>query len=273
MITVSCVLLVILMILALFGNIIIWVAFCKIKRLQRVTNYYIVSLATADLLVTVLAMPMWLLYMLSDGSFIPTHSPQYLIWLLLDIVCGTASIMNLTFVSCDRYLAITYPFRYQSLLSPCRAIVTIVFSWVYAIVISLVKLWIPKRIYPIFVATVSFYIPTIIMTFTYSCIFMVARRHVRVINVAANENQRKFSYASELKAAKIIAVVIGEFLLCWGPFLVTNVVLNYCISCRMAFPVQGAYILKLLQYSSSCFNPYLYTCLNAELRSSIKHML
>lgn len=271
---IACFVLVVLIVFALFGNTLVWVAFIAVKRLQKVTNFYIVSLATADLLVTLFAMTTWLLHMAFGGKILIKGTPLHTIYTMSDIACGTASIMSLTFVSIDRYLAITKPFSYQTLLSPVRVLGTILFSWTYALIVALLKFWIDRKIYPIFIALMSFFIPTTSMFFTYSCIFAVARRHVRVINVVSgNRHEKKFSYVTEMKAAKVIGIVVGAFLICWAPFLLTNLAVNYCLKCAKNFPVEGVYILKLLQYTSSALNPYIYTCLNIDFRVAVKRLM
>lgn len=44
-------------ILTLFGNVLVILSVCRERALQTVTNYFIVSLAIADLLVAVVVMP------------------------------------------------------------------------------------------------------------------------------------------------------------------------------------------------------------------------
>lgn len=53
---------VILMIVTLFGNCLVLGIFYQYTPLRTVTNYYIVSLANADLLVAILSIPIWIAY-------------------------------------------------------------------------------------------------------------------------------------------------------------------------------------------------------------------
>lgn len=49
--------LVVFPILTLFGNVLVIISVCRERALQSVTNYFIVSLALADLLVALMVMP------------------------------------------------------------------------------------------------------------------------------------------------------------------------------------------------------------------------
>ena len=54
--------LVVLIILTIFGNILVLGAFHQYRPLKTVTNYFIVSLSVADMLVAVISMPIWIVY-------------------------------------------------------------------------------------------------------------------------------------------------------------------------------------------------------------------
>lgn len=53
-------------ILTLFGNILVILSVCRERSLQTVTNYFIVSLAIADLLVAVVVMPFAVYFLVSN---------------------------------------------------------------------------------------------------------------------------------------------------------------------------------------------------------------
>ena len=109
-------------------------------------NWLIVSLALADLLVGLLIMPLSLAYELLNKRWL---MGMWLceLWLALDVLFVTASILNLCTISLDRYWAITQPLTYPTQRTPARMLRLILGSWVASIVISLPPVlgWRPVR--------------------------------------------------------------------------------------------------------------------------------
>ena len=61
--------LVIIIVMALFGNVLVVVAFAVFQKLRTVTNYFIVSLAVADILVAGISMPVWFAYLITGPKW------------------------------------------------------------------------------------------------------------------------------------------------------------------------------------------------------------
>lgn len=95
---------------ATVGNGLVIVAFRRERRLRRRTNYYIVSLAVADLLVGVVGIPCAVL----SSVGLPRHLHLCVFSVSLIIVLCTVSILSLVAVSADRYWAILYPMAYST---------------------------------------------------------------------------------------------------------------------------------------------------------------
>ncbi|XP_068227634.1 histamine H1 receptor-like [Palaemon carinicauda] len=112
------------------GNALVIHAIRTEKRLQTVSNLFIMSLAAADLTVGVIVMPISAAYaMMGDWKL---GLPVCQFWLAADYTASTASIFNLVILSLDRYWSITAPLRYLRRRTRRRAWVMIGASWAAA---------------------------------------------------------------------------------------------------------------------------------------------
>ncbi|KAF7655945.1 hypothetical protein LDENG_00048080 [Lucifuga dentata] len=201
-----------LIIWTLFGNFTVCAAVYRFRHLRaKVTNIFIVSLALSDLLVAVLVMPWKAVAEVAGfwpfGGFCKT-------WLACDIMCSTASILNLCVISVDRYWAISSPFRYERSMNKKVALVMIGVTWMVSVVISFVPVQLDwhraeigdpagddmalngdsvssdegscdsslSRTYAISSSLISFYIPVAIMIVTYTRIYRIAQIQIRTIS-------------------------------------------------------------------------------------------
>jgi len=78
---------------------------------------------------------MLLLLLLQVLHYWPFGEPWCRIWLAVDVWMCTASIYNLVAISVDRYIAVSRPIRYASLMSPTRAKLLIIVVWILSFVI------------------------------------------------------------------------------------------------------------------------------------------
>ncbi|XP_056133175.1 5-hydroxytryptamine receptor 2B [Lampris incognitus] len=118
------------------GNILVILAVSLERKLQNATNYFLMSLAVADLLVGLLVMPIALVTVLYNSGW---PLPEFLcpIWLFLDVLFSTASIMHLCAISLDRYIAIKKPIQHSQYKSRAKAMVKITLVWLISIGIAI----------------------------------------------------------------------------------------------------------------------------------------
>ncbi|XP_058444208.1 octopamine receptor Oamb [Malaya genurostris] len=120
-------------VLVIVGNTLVVAAVTSSPKLRTVTNFFIVSLAVADLLVGLAVLPFsatWEVFKVWIFGDVWCR-----VWLAVDVWMCTASILNLCAISLDRYVAVTRPVTYPSIMSTRRAKSLIAGLWVLSFVI------------------------------------------------------------------------------------------------------------------------------------------
>lgn len=117
------------------GNSLVIAAVITTKKLRTVTNIFIVSLACADLLLGFSVLPFSISVEVFNVWIWGTVWCN--IWLAIDVWLCTASIISLCAISLDRYIAVTRPIRYPSIMSPFRGKVLVSCVWILSFVICL----------------------------------------------------------------------------------------------------------------------------------------
>ncbi|XP_043105998.1 5-hydroxytryptamine receptor 7 [Puntigrus tetrazona] len=171
------------------GNTLVVIAVCVVKKLRQPSNYLLVSLAIADLSVAVAVMPFVIVTDLTGGVWL-FGEVFCNIFIGMDVMCCTASIMTLCVISVDRYLGITRPLTYPARQNGQLMAKMIVGVWLVSASITLPPFcgWaqnintagvclISQDVgYTLYSTAVAFYIPMVVMLFMYYKIFKAARK-------------------------------------------------------------------------------------------------
>ncbi|XP_010194177.1 D(3) dopamine receptor [Colius striatus] len=180
----------ILILAIIFGNVLVCLAVLRERTLQTTTNYLVVSLAVADLLVATLVMP-WVVYLEVTGGVWTFSRVCCDIFVTMDVMMCTASILNLCAISIDRYTAVVKPVQYQYSTgqSSCRRVsLMIVIVWMLAFAVSCPLLFgfnttgdpsvcsISNPSFIIYSSLVSFYLPFMVTLLLYVRIYLVLRQ-------------------------------------------------------------------------------------------------
>ncbi|XP_014663918.1 PREDICTED: dopamine receptor 1-like [Priapulus caudatus] len=195
---------------AIAGNLLVCVAVYSDRHLRKRGNLFIVSLALADLLVATLVMPFALTNDLLGYWIFKIGFCN--VWVSFDVMCSTASILNLCAISIDRYIHIRNPLRYYVKMKLRTVLLTIGGIWLGSILISFIPIslnWhmsfvVPadenatttvaaaddapptcalemNPTYAIVSSLISFYLPCIVMVWLYARLYKYARKHVKTI--------------------------------------------------------------------------------------------
>ncbi|XP_023246084.1 tyramine receptor 1 [Copidosoma floridanum] len=184
----------VLIILTILGNFLVIMSVFTYRPLRIVQNFFIVSLAVADLAVAILVMPLNVAYFVLGKWIFGIHVCK--LWLTCDVLCCTASILNLCAIALDRFWAITDPINYAQKRTLKRVLGTIAGVWLLSGAISSPPLagwndW-PEELEPgtpcqltrrkgyvVYSALGSFFVPLIIMSIVYAEIYLATRRRLR----------------------------------------------------------------------------------------------
>ncbi|XP_060092418.1 5-hydroxytryptamine receptor 1A [Heteronotia binoei] len=193
-----------LILFAVLGNACVIAAIALERSLQTVANYLIGSLAVTDLMVSVLVLPMAALYQVLGKWTLGQVTCD--IFISLDVLCCTSSILHLCAIALDRYWAITDPIDYVNKRTPRRAAVLISLTWLIGFLISIPPMlgWrtpedrsdpnactISKdHGYTIYSTFGAFYIPLLLMLVLYGRIFKAARFRIRKTVKKADKKQQ-----------------------------------------------------------------------------------
>ena len=252
------------------------------RQLHTPTNLLLLSLAVSDFFVGLL---MFVQIDLVDGC-----------WFLGDLMCtvyqyaayviASSSVGNMVLVSVDRYVAICHPLHYSSEITRKRVQMCVCLCWICSVIFeSLILKDIfeqPGRYHScvgeciVFInyiaglacLTFSFIVPITVIVVLYMRIFVVAVSQARAMRshiAAFTKSGKVTAKKSEMKAARMLGVVVILFLICLFPY--------YCVALTgqdNLLNTSSAAFAICLYYFNSCLNPVVYAFCYPWFRKAIK---
>ncbi|XP_056134777.1 D(4) dopamine receptor-like [Lampris incognitus] len=188
------------------GNVLVCVSVYLEKALKTTTNYFIVSLAFADLLLALLVLPLFVYAEFQGGVW----SLNMLVCdglMTMDVMLCTASIFNLCAISIDRFIAVSIPLNYNRKHVDHRQLILLSATWLLALAVASPVMFginnVPDRDpsecklednnYVVYSSVCSFFIPCPIMLLLYFGIFRGLRHW---------EEARKAKLRNSIEACK-----------------------------------------------------------------------
>lgn len=184
-----------LILFTIVGNVLVVIAVLTSRALKPPQNLFLVSLASADILVAALVMPFSLANELMGYWLFGKIWCD--IYLALDVLFCTSSIVHLCAISLDRYWSVTQAVEYNLKRTPKRVKGMIVVVWLISAVISFPPLITMDRSssqeslqcilndetwYILYSSMGSFFAPCVTMILVYIRIYQVAKTRTRTMS-------------------------------------------------------------------------------------------
>ncbi|NP_001280505.1 octopamine receptor beta-3R-like [Tribolium castaneum] len=206
---------------AVLGNALVIISVHRHRKLRVITNYYVVSLAMADMLVALCAMTFNASVELTGGKWLFGYF-MCDVWNSLDVYFSTASILHLCCISVDRYYAIVRPLEYPITMTHRTVSFMLANVWTLPALISFTPIFlgwyttedhidfrktnpnvckfVVNQYYALISSSISFWIPGIVMVTMYCRIYKEAIRQRKALsrtssNIILNSiHQHRTSY-------------------------------------------------------------------------------
>ncbi|XP_022793455.1 adenosine receptor A1-like, partial [Stylophora pistillata] len=241
------------------GNVLVFVVYIidPDKKLRRVSNsYFVISLAVADILVGITVEP------INAASYWTNNRRvlfSYFIFAVLSCVC---SIVNISALMADRFLAVCRPFQYRSLMSPNRVRWALLLIWLFSIHFSILPLvgW-RSASFQIYLYGMGVLSPATLMLISYYGLLRALKK--KMINLKISTDRKEVTQvektvARERRVSTTVFIMLIVFLVAWGPFVMVDFVLVFCESCRSEKLLLARDITLTIGFFSSGINPGLY---------------
>nr|CAI5849683.1 unnamed protein product [Callosobruchus analis] len=222
--------------MAVLGNALVIISVHRHRKLRVITNYYVVSLAMADMLVALCAMTFNASVELTGGKWLFGYF-MCDVYNSLDVYFSTASILHLCCISVDRYYAIVRPLEYPITMTHKTVSFMLANVWLLPALISFTPIFlgwyttdqhkefrlknpnacifVVNKLYAVISSSISFWIPGIVMVTMYYRIYKEAVRQRKALtrtssNIILNSiHQHRTSYRERYVNAYRYIVLIS----------------------------------------------------------------
>ena len=268
------------------NSVIVLVTFLD-RRLHNANKYFVASLVVSDLLSTITnAVLIYQQFHNLQLSFC-----FFLIW--INIFIENSSITALMIISIDRYVKITKPFKYRTLMSTSKSRNIIIFVWFYsAVVASFGIMPYPsfKGVYSmndkcnndnpnyyIAMAFVAFFLPVIFLIIMCILMFLVVKRIGQEIfhsqNPDAMRVHDKRTINSNFRVVGIYTLIVCTLVVSWGPFFIIVMFLHYKISLSRKVSIILGTVATLMPNIKNILDPVIYVYFDKTFNVAIRDFM
>ncbi|KAM9128897.1 neuromedin-U receptor 2 [Pangshura tecta] len=281
-------------VVGVMGNLLVCLVILKHRNMKTPTNYYLFSLAISDLLVLLFGMPLEVYEMWSNYPFLFGPVGCYFKTALFETVCF-ASILSMTTLSVERYIAILHPFRAKLDSTRKRALRIIIVLWILSVLFSLPNtsthgivlqhfpngtlvpgsatctVVTPMWIYNCIIQVTSFLFYVLPMAVISVLYYLMGLKLRGEKSLAADEMAVNIQRPCRKSVTKMLFVLVMVFAICWAPFHIDRLFFSFVVD--WTEPLANVFNLihvvsGVFFYLSSAVNPIIYNLLSRRFRTA-----
>ena len=246
------------------------------RDLRSPFNYFVANLSFADLVVGLISAPLAIVFHIWEGLGILNERFEKSMHITYFISC-TASLLSLTALALDRYVAITYPLFYRTKLNPFRAFVVSVVVWILSVLLSMIYFAVGYNRFRFIFANTAIAVTFAVLIFTNAKIFKYLRCQVSQWDSLHDSSEeslaKKRAIKWEKKITKTLVIVLLLFLACYLPSCICIYIINFCTNCDCVFIHWVRDIQFVMVMANSGVNPFVYAWRLENFRKAFKSIL
>lgn len=259
---------------ALIFNSVVLYAIFKETSLRSNANYLLAWLSVTDVLVGAVVQPLNIVAHIEilieqrTCSINGTYDS-------IKFLCSMMSVMTALFISCDRCIAILFPFKYNRWVTATKIFIVLILAWLMWIL--LVASWTLglAGAYVQLVCVSVMIITFVILCFIYAKMIKLAKQHQHQINSQQPSDQPpNQDVARQRKALKTAVFTIGALMACYLPIVIV-VIVDIILSHRLRYSTRYivASYAETLVHINSTLNPIIYCLRSREIRAAVFKVL
>ena len=238
--------------------------------------FFVANLSIADLIVGLVTGSMSTTYHIL-AALNMTEERFRTVMIVAFFVSCTVSLLSLTALALERYLAIVHPTLYRNLLSPIRAFLVSVVVWILSILLSMIYFCVQYNTYRFIFANTALVLTIVVLIFTNANILKYLQQQMQqwdTLHESTEENLiMKQLMMWEKKMTKTLVIVMLLFLAFYLPSYVFICIINLCTHCDCMFIHWIRDIQFLLIMANSAVNPFVYPWRLENFRKSFSSIL
>ena len=269
-------------VIAVLGNALVMCLVITRPRLHVTANWFVLSLALADLCVGVSYFPL-----LFVSSFFPELTIDHTgLWFKISHTFLYSSSTNLCALTADRFLAITMPLKYTSFMTRKRLILFLASAWITPIIFFTIPSLFTYSsgndsftfIFETFRVSIFQLAPSVLFLFVTGRLCLMARKISREeslllaqirFNFKPQQNATRRKHTEKKASVKMIVLIILFFVLCHvgGNYRCFCFVFKLCVASETLKKV-----IHVLFIVNSAVNPLVYAVLKKDMKKELKKM-